>query len=121
MLSFCAAATLAVPTLIASTASSASADFSCIRTFDWNGDQAQIDNCPDNGAQGWVWLYKGSSDSTTTVIEVQLIDSTYDTWAVAYQGLSANASYWNGGGVWQVQIVEYDQNGNALAWSGWMG
>jgi hypothetical protein len=111
----------AAATLLAAPASAAPADASgCGRTYYFDYVQAQVDNCPGNGAASWDWLWVPNAGGPITgwLSYADLIatfaNGTTETLTVA-AGSSAAESWWGSGySITHIKLCEFLWTFNGL-------
>jgi hypothetical protein len=108
----------AATTFLAAPASAASAI--CGGTYNFDYVQAQVDNCPGNGAAGWAWLWAPEAGGPITgwLLEADLYVTfaNGDTATLPVgAGSSGSESWWpQGYSITQIQVCEYLVTFNGL-------
>lgn len=112
---FSAAAAVIIASLTVLTAQPAAAGSCGWQTdLQFNGDVGQVDNCPDNGADSWGWVYNGSNDGKGAALEYTLYNGLFGYIGAENFGGSATSSFWRaspgGWDIWRVRLVKYQGN-----------
>ncbi|PZG10585.1 hypothetical protein C1I95_27955 [Micromonospora craterilacus] len=92
-------------------ASPATAGCGWEKTWSWKGNIVQVDNCPYNGADSWIWLRNSGSNGAWNPLYARIwfYDGGYTWIVVNHNGESNYWNMWGRGDIWQVQL-EDDRN-----------
>lgn len=74
----------------------------CARYYEFDSNQAQVDNCPGDGADSWAWVYNRLGYPLD--LNVQFYDGSTSTIEARYAGNGNAQSYWGRGDIWRVQL-----------------
>ncbi|GAA4264151.1 hypothetical protein GCM10022255_115140 [Dactylosporangium darangshiense] len=74
------------------------------RSFAFHGNQAQVNNCPGNGADSWAWVWNGSRSNDYASLQLEFDNGQKERLVTGSGYSAASNSYWKTGDIWRAKI-----------------